>query len=174
MSYAARVLLIYLHEQREQQYDLWRLKMKKIVIMVLVMITGSMIVNPAVGYSRSFNNNRGYRYVQQPVRHYNNAHNVSRNNAHNVSRYNNNGLLIAGAALGAVVLGAVIAGAMSQPRYAAAQQVVYTTPPSGSIAYAQPSGYVMDAPPGQWVTVQGQWVNGQWVPAHNAWMPVNP
>ena len=141
--------------------------MKKIIIMVLVMMTGSMIVNPSVGYSRSFNNsNRGYNYAQQPVRQH--------NNARYVSRTNNNGLLIAGAALGAVVLGAVIAGAMSQPRYATAQQVVYSAPPSRSIAYAQPSGYGMDAPPGQWVTVQGQWVNGQWVPAHNAWMPVNP
>jgi hypothetical protein len=163
----ARVLLLYLHEQREQQDESWRLKMKKIIIMVLVLMMGSMIVNPSVGYSRSFGSDRGYRYNQQPARPYNNARYVG-------SRGNNNGLLIAGAALGAVVLGAVIVSAMSQPRYATAQQVVYSAPPSGSIAYAQPSGYGMDAPPGQWVTVQGQWVNGQWAPAHNVWVPVNP
>jgi len=141
--------------------------MKKIIIMVLVLMMGSMIVNPSVGYSRSFGSDRGYRYNRQPARPYNNARYVG-------SRGHNNGLLIAGAALGAVVLGAVIVSAMSQPRYATAQQVVYSAPPSGSIAYAQPSGYGMDAPPGQWVTVQGQWVNGQWAPAHNVWVPVNP
>ena len=164
----ARVLLLYLHEQREQQDKTWRCKMKKIVVMVLVLMMGSMIAYPSAGYSRSFGSDRGYyRYNQQPVRPYNNARYFG-------SHSNNNGLLIAGAALGAVVLGAVMVSAMSQPRYATVQQVVYSVPPSGSIAYAQPSGYGMDTPPGQWVTVQGQWVNGQWIPAHNAWMPVNP
>jgi hypothetical protein len=141
--------------------------MKKIIVIVLVLMVGSMIVNPSVGYCNAFDRDRGYRYAQQPLRPYNNIR-------YGRSHDNNNGLLIAGAALGAVVLGAVIVSAMSQPRYATAQQAVYNAPPSGSIAYAQPSGYVMDTPPGQWVTVQGQWVNGQWVPAHNAWVPVNP
>lgn len=151
--------------------------MKKIIIMVLILMMGSMIVSPSVGYSSSFDRGRGYnrgvavnnynRYNRQPMRPYNNVRYVG-------SRGNNNGLLIAGAALGAVVLGAVIVSAMSQPGYATTRQVVYSAPPSGSIAYAQPSGYGMDAPPGQWVIVQGQWVNGQWIPAHNVWLPVNP
>jgi SagB-type dehydrogenase family enzyme len=29
-------------------------------------------------------------------------------------------------------------------------------------------------PPGEWVTVPGQWVEGKWVPAHRMWIPVNP
>jgi hypothetical protein len=153
--------------------------MKKITVMVLVMAVGFMFLNPSMGYSNPYDYGRGravvvnnyHDYGRLPVRHYENVRYVR-------SHDNNDGLWVAGAALGGILLGAVIGNAMSQPRYQPAQQVVYTTPASGSPAYAQPDRYSApysnDTPPGQWVTVQGQWVNGRWIPAHNVWVPVNP
>jgi hypothetical protein len=46
-------------------------------------------------------------------------------------------------------------------------------------AYAYPDPqitgqYTGENPPGEWVTVPGQWVNGKWIPSHNSWVPVNP
>lgn len=150
--------------------------MKKIIAVTLVFMMGIMVGSPSVGYTHSSDRDQGYRrpviinnysrYDRQPSRPYNN---VRYERSHN-----NSGLLIAGAAVGALAMGAIIGSAMSQPRYTTTERVVYSTSPSGSPAYAQPSGYGTDAPPGQWVTVQGQWVNGRWVPAHNVWMPVNP
>jgi uncharacterized protein YcfJ len=144
--------------------------MKKIIAVALVWMMGIMVVSPSVGYTHSSDRDRGYsrpvvvnnynRHDRQPSRPYNNIR-------YERSHSNNDGLLIAGAALGALALGAIIGNSMSQPRYATNERVVYGAPPSGPSAYA-------DAPPGQWITVQGQWVNGQWVPAHNVWMPVNP
>ncbi|MGR3310641.1 MAG: glycine zipper domain-containing protein [Candidatus Brocadiales bacterium] len=32
----------------------------------------------------------------------------------------------------------------------------------------------LEAPPGHWIEVPGQWVGGQWVPSHKIWAPENP
>ncbi len=61
---------------------------------------------------------------------------------------------------------------VSQPTVAYARPVV--TP-----AYAYPDvgltgQYTGENPPGEWITLPGQWVNGQWVPSHKTWVPVNP
>jgi hypothetical protein len=155
--------------------------MKKFFVMLMVLILVIMVGSPSVSYGSSFdrghdndrrmviNNYRGYD--RQTYRPYNNVRYVR-------SHDNNNGLLVAGAALGGIVLGAILGNAMSQPAYVPARQAVYSVPPSGSPAYVQPyaygTSYNQDAPPGQWVTAQGQWVNGQWIPPHNVWVPVNP
>jgi outer membrane lipoprotein SlyB len=47
------------------------------------------------------------------------------------------------------------------------QQVAYAS--SDTIAQAP-----LQAPPGQWVDVPGQWIGGKWVPSHKIWVPVNP
>mgnify|MGYP000865250503 FL=1 len=46
-------------------------------------------------------------------------------------------------------------------------QMAYATPDNVS----QPQ---VQAPPGQWVDVPGQWIGGKWVPSHKVWVPVNP
>jgi|GEM_PF-723644 len=154
--------------------------MKKIIVIALVLMVGIVVGNPSLSYSSSFDRSRGNykhvavnnhsRYERQAPRPYNNVRSVRSND--------NTGLFIAGAAIGGIVLGAILGSAMSQPGYAPTRQAVYNVPSSGSPAYAQPdaygTSYNQDAPPGQWVTVQGQWVNGQWIPAHNVWMPINP
>jgi hypothetical protein len=141
-----------------------RFEMKKIVVMVLVMAMGILMANPSIGYTHSSDYDRGYN---RPVV-VNNYNNYGRRPVGYERSHDNSGLLIAGAALGVVAIGAIVAGSMSQPRQVVRERVVYTAPP----AYAQAPGY--EAPPGQWVTVQGQWLNGQWIPPHNVWVPVNP
>jgi hypothetical protein len=156
-----------------KQMNIGRLKMKKILVIMMVLMVGIMFVNPTLGYSDPWGRGPGQsrgpaaysgHYNRQP---YPPAHPVR----YERSRSNNDGLLIAGIALGGIALGAVLGSVMSQPRVT--REVVYNEP-----AYTQPSGYRTaynnDTPPGQWVTVAGQWVNGQWVPAHNVWVPVNP
>jgi surface antigen len=75
-------------------------------------------------------------------------------------------------AAGGALAGAIIGNAHDQAYYdrrlAASEQGAYraTPAPNGS-AYAE-------APPGEWVTVPGRWVNGKWVPSHREWFPVNP
>jgi hypothetical protein len=142
--------------------------MKKILVAVMVLMVGIMFVNPTLGYSDPWGRGPAAysgHYDRQP---YAPAPNPVR---YERSRGNNDGLLIAGIALGGIALGAVLGSVMSQPR--ATREVVYNEP-----VYSQSSGYRTaydnETPPGQWVTVAGQWVNGQWVPAHNVWVPVNP
>jgi hypothetical protein len=157
-----------------EQTNAGRIKMKKILVVVMVLMVGIMFVNPTLGYSDPWSRGPGQargpagysgHYDRQP---YAPAPHPVR---YERSRGNNNGLLIAGIALGGIALGAALGGVMSQPR--TTRQVVYSEP-----AYAQPAGYRTaydnETPSGQWVTVAGQWVNGQWVPAHNVWVPVNP
>jgi len=38
----------------------------------------------------------------------------------------------------------------------------------------QTQGTTMQAPPGQWVKISGQWINGVWVPEHLEWRAVQP
>jgi hypothetical protein len=167
----ARVLLFLFYMNRAyKQTNTGRSKMKKILVVVMVLMVGIMFVNPTLGYSDPWNRYPGqvrgpavndYRYRDhQPYP----THNAVR---YERSRSNNDGLLIAGIALGSIALGAVLGSVMSQPRVT--KEVVYNNP-----TYAQPSAYDNDNPPGQWVTVAGQWVSGKWVPAHNVWVPVNP
>ena len=40
-------------------------------------------------------------------------------------------------------------------------------------AYGQYDGN-QEMPPGEWITVPGQWSDGKWVPSHRVWVPVNP
>jgi hypothetical protein len=155
--------------------------MKKIIAMILVLVTGVIIVNPSLSYGRDFDRSHNdYKRMAiddhsrrdfGPSRPYNNVR-------YERSNDNNNGLYIAGAALGGIILGAVLSSALSQPAYTVTRQTVYNTPAPGPQAYARSynygSSYNQDTPPGQWVTVQGQWINGQWIPAHNVWVPVNP
>ena len=140
-------------------------------MVVMVLMVGIMFVNPTLGYSDPWGrgSSRGpAAYSSHNVRQPYPAPNPVR---YERSRSNNDGLLIAGIALGGIALGAVLGSAMSQQRVT--REVVYNEP-----VYTQPAGYRTaynnDTPPGQWVTVAGQWVNGQWVPAHNVWVPVNP
>ncbi|HEX2964958.1 MAG TPA: hypothetical protein VHO84_04205 [Syntrophorhabdaceae bacterium] len=149
--------------------------MKKVIVTILVLVVGFMFISPTVGYSESWSRHSGYqgrtggdhRYAPSPYPARYPSHVEVR---HERSR-GNDALLVAGVALGGIALGAVIGNLMS--RQQAAKEVVYTEP-----AYAPQttiygnSGY--DSPPGQWVTVAGQWVNGKWVPAHSVWIPVNP
>jgi hypothetical protein len=64
------------------------------------------------------------------------------------------------------------------PVYVYSPPVVYANPvPPPASAYPDPwlTGQYTDAnPPGQWVTVPGQWIDGKWVPSHRAWVAVNP
>jgi hypothetical protein len=64
------------------------------------------------------------------------------------------------------------------PVYVYSPPVVYSNPvPPPAIAYPDPaltSQYTGENPPGQWVTVPGQWVNGKWIPSHRTWVAVNP
>jgi phage tail tape-measure protein len=78
---------------------------------------------------------------------------------------NTAGTLI-GAATGALV-GAVAGNAVDQDR---ANQRAGSAPR----AYAPPTQAPSEAPPGEWVSVPGQWQGGKWVPAHRAWVPINP
>jgi hypothetical protein len=148
--------------------------MKKIFVVVMVLVVGIMFVSPTIGFSGPWDRypgpprgpaaygghyNQQPYYPPAPVRH-----ERSRDNG-------NDALLVAGVALGGIALGALLGSVMSQPR--TTREVVYSEP-----AYAQTSGYSMASaygnPPGQWVTVAGQWVNGKWVPEHTVWVPVNP
>jgi hypothetical protein len=148
--------------------------MKKILVVVMVLMVGIMFVNPTLGYSDPWG--RGPGQARGPAGYSGNYDRQPYAPAPHPVRYersrgNNDGLLIAGIALGGIALGAVLGSVMSQPR--TTREVVYSEP-----VYSQPSGYRAaydnETPPGQWVTVAGQWVNGQWVPAHNVWVPVNP
>jgi hypothetical protein len=155
--------------------------MKKIIAMIMVLVTGIIIANPSMSYGRVFDsshndykhvaiNNHSGRY-SGPSRPYNNVR-------YERSNDNNNVLYFAGAALGGIILGTVLGITLSQPADVTTRQTVYNIPAPGPQAYAQPynygPSYNQDTPPGQWVTVQGQWVNGQWIPAHNIRVPVNP
>jgi hypothetical protein len=164
--------LMFMNRAYEQK-NIGRLRMKKMLVAVMILVVGIMFVNPTLGYSDPWGRNpvpvggpAAYsgHYNRQPYPPPNPVR-------YERSRSNNDGLLIAGIALGGIALGAVLGSAMSQPR--ATKEVVYTEP-----AYTQQSGYRTtyndNTPPGQWITVAGQWVNGQWVPAHNVWVPVNP
>jgi hypothetical protein len=161
--------LIYMNRAYEQT-NIGRFKMKKILVVMMVLMVGIIFVNPTLGYSDPWNRYTGQ--VRGPVvndyRHYDRRPSPTQNTVrYERSRSNNDGLLIAGIALGGIALGAILGSVMSQPRVT--KEVVYNNP-----AYTQPSAYDNDTPPGEWVTVAGQWVNGKWVPAHNVWVPVNP
>jgi hypothetical protein len=158
------------------QMNAGRSKMKKILVVVMVLMVGIMFVNPTLGYSDPWSRVPGHtgRVAANDYRHYDRQPYPTPNPVrYERSRGSNDGLLIAGIALGGIALGAVLGSVMSQPRVVNTREVVYNDP-----VYTQPSGYRTaynnDTPPGQWVTVAGQWVNGQWVPAHNVWVPVNP
>jgi hypothetical protein len=54
---------------------------------------------------------------------------------------------------------------------------VKTVPAQQQVTYAssEPVNQApLQAPPGQWVDVPGQWIGGKWVPSHKVWVPVNP
>jgi hypothetical protein len=95
---------------------------------------------------------------------------------------------------GAFAGGLIVGSALARPRYYWPPPLyVYSPPPAfypapaGAPAYAYPSpsdqgyayadpGYAAgagsDQPPGQWVTVPGQWAGTTWIPSHRAWVPV--
>lgn len=143
--------------------------MKKIFATVMVLMVGIMFVNPTPGHSDPWQRYPGQASGHAVPDHRHDdwqsypTHNVVR---YEKSRNNNDGLLIAGIALGGIALGAVLGSVMSQPRVT--KEVIYKEP----VDYR--ASYDNETPPGQWVTVAGQWVNGKWVPAHNVWVPVNP
>ncbi|MCX5815551.1 MAG: hypothetical protein NTX75_04815 [Proteobacteria bacterium] len=64
------------------------------------------------------------------------------------------------------------------PVYAYSPVVVYTNPaPPPAYAYPDPrltGQYTGENPPGEWITVPGQWVDGKWIPSHSTWVSVNP
>jgi hypothetical protein len=81
--------------------------------------------------------------------------------------HNTAGTLI-GAASG-MLLGAVIGNARDQDEWNARTAASDARPRD----YARPSP-APEGPPGEWVTVPGQWSGGKWVPSHRVWVPVNP
>jgi hypothetical protein len=98
---------------------------------------------------------------------------------------------------GAFVGGALFGAALARPYYAypppppvyAYPAPVYAYPaPAPSYAYPpqqgpythpgtpgpyQSSGYQSEGPPGEWITVPGQYVGGTWVPEHEVQVPAN-
>ncbi len=142
--------------------------MKKVLATALVLVLGIMILSPSVGYAGPYDRayyGRGY-YDHGPRK-------VVVNNVRYERGYYNDGWTIAGVALGGLALGAIMGSALAQPRPATVREVAYAAPACApSPVYG--TSYSSEAPPGQWVTVKGQWVNGQWVPAHKIWVPVNP
>jgi hypothetical protein len=131
--------------------------MKKVVAVMLAVVLGASLVYPAAAQA-------GQHYVVK------NYYGTPRSNySHHTGSYYN-GWAVAGAAVGGALLGVVIGSAVSSPRYvAAAPAPAYACPDQG---YS--SRYESEAPPGEWVTVPGKWVNGKWVPSHRVWLPVNP
>ena len=81
--------------------------------------------------------------------------------------HNTAGTLI-GAASG-MLLGSIIGNARDQDEWNA--RAAASTPSAREYAASGPAA---EAPPGEWRTVPGQWVNGRWVPSHRVWVPVNP
>jgi hypothetical protein len=81
--------------------------------------------------------------------------------------HNTAGTLI-GAASG-MLLGAVIGNARDQDEWNARAAASQATPRDYAAQSSAP-----ESPPGQWVTVPGQWSGGKWVPSHRVWVPVNP
>jgi hypothetical protein len=75
----------------------------------------------------------------------------------------------AGTLIGAA--GGALAGAIAGNAVDQSQQATGSTPPP---AYYPPPAQPSETPPGEWVTVPGQWQGGKWVPAHKVWVPVNP
>jgi hypothetical protein len=74
---------------------------------------------------------------------------------------------LAGGALAGAIAGNAMDQDLTNRKIEAAQQ--------RPGAYARPSeGIPYESPPGEWVTVPGQWAGGKWIPAHRAWVPVNP
>jgi hypothetical protein len=144
-----------------------RLKMKKIFVVVMVLVVGIMFVSPTIGYSDPWNRYPGSSRAAAYVVHYDRQpYYPPAPVRHERSRNNNDALLVAGVALGGIALGALLGSVISQQN--TTRQVVYNDPVGYRTAYDN------DTPPGQWVTVAGQWVSGKWVSAHNVWVPVNP
>jgi hypothetical protein len=81
--------------------------------------------------------------------------------------HNTTGTLIGLA--GGALAGAIAGNAVDQTRYR--NQAAAVPPPA---AYNPPRPPSSEAPPGEWITVPGQWQGGKWVPSHRAWVPVNP
>ena len=89
--------------------------------------------------------------------------------------HNTTGTLIGAA--GGALFGAIVGNARDQDewnaRLAAAQpRQMYGSGPGNG--YANGAGAASETPPGEWITVPGQWRDGKWVPAHRVWVPVNP
>jgi hypothetical protein len=68
---------------------------------------------------------------------------------------------------------------VAPPVYVYTRPVVYS-PPAQNQAYAYPDPEFIakykksENPPGEWVTVPGQWVDNTWVPPHKVQVPINP
>jgi uncharacterized protein YcfJ len=75
---------------------------------------------------------------------------------------------LAGGALAGAILGNAVDQDMTY------QQMGTMERQRTAAAYSSANGAGSEAPPGEWVTVPGRWVNGRWVPAHRAWVPINP
>lgn len=88
--------------------------------------------------------------------------------------HNTTGTLIGAA--GGALFGAIVGNARDQDEYNARLAAAQARPAYAN-GYRNGSGNgnpAPEAPPGEWVTVPGQWRDGKWVPAHRVWVPVNP
>jgi hypothetical protein len=88
--------------------------------------------------------------------------------------HNTTGTLIGAA--GGALFGAIVGNARDQDEYNARLAAAQARP---AYANGYRNGYgngnpASEAPPGEWVTVPGQWRDGKWVPSHRVWVPVNP
>jgi hypothetical protein len=151
--------------------------MRKICAATLAVVIGMGMLIPSTGYSSPWMRDRGPGRVV--VNRYNWGPPHPTRTVY-VERHHDDGLAVAGAALGGIVLGTILGTAISQPRPINPRPAVYGTVSPGSTAYAYPGpdhrtmpSYT-DNPPGMWTHVPGQWINGKWVPEHRVWVPVNP
>ncbi len=138
--------------------------MKKYLSLSLGLIFLAMAVLPSAGYSW-----RGY---PGPYRYHGGGY--------------HNGWAVGAGIAGGLLLGVILGNALSRPAYyepppsrvyAYPEPVYVYPPPSPAYAYPAPASaalYERKGPPGEWVTVPGQWVEGMWVSQHRVWVPANP
>jgi hypothetical protein len=134
-----------------------KIKMKRRIMVVLIVVLGLSFILPAASFAwrGGWGPGAGYRGGWGPYRPY-------------------------GWSRPGVYVGTAFVNPwyFPPPVYVSPPVVVYSNPvPPPAYAYPDPGltgQYAGGNPPGEWITVPGQWVNGQWIPSHQAWVPVNP
>lgn len=135
--------------------------MKRKVAIALIMTFSVFMMMPSSGYS----------WHRHPVHHHAPVH--------------FSGWVPAAIIAGTFLTGAIIlSSTYERPRppyrppaaYAAPAPPAYYPPPGQAYAAPDPefTAKYGKNPPGEWVTIPGQWVGNTWVPQHKVFVPVNP